>query len=92
MSNYNDPQPEECECCMFATIELTKTDAYARTLGHGPFTPDEDKQWAWLCQVCRSTHAGNMYLYPRNYDDGIAMLGSTVNFGVNTILAAIRGV
>lgn len=90
MSSYTDPQPDECECCLFATTELVKCDAYARTLGHGPFTPNEQKEWAWLCLVCRSTHVGNMYLYPRNYDTTLAYVGSAVNFGVNTILAAIK--
>ena len=36
---------------------LVETDAYARTRGHGPFTPDNEKQWAWLCAICRGTPA-----------------------------------
>jgi hypothetical protein len=90
VSKLKDPQPPECDCCGFPTAKLTKCDAYARTLGHGPFTPAEDKEWAWLCQVCRSTHVGNMYLYPRNYDHGTALIGRTINYGINAILAAIK--
>lgn len=91
MSAFDDPQPEECQCCLFPTAALTKCDAYARTSGHGPFTPEAEKQWAWLCEVCRSTYVGNMYLYPRNYDTTLAYIGAAVNYGTNLILAAIEG-
>lgn len=70
---------------MFKTDRLTKTDAYARTPGHGPFTPNEDKEWAWLCDVCRSTMAGNTYLYPRNYEHGTALVMQMLAWGINEI-------
>lgn len=90
MSAFADPQPEECECCQWKTTELVKCDAYARTHGHGPFTPAEDKQWAWLCLVCRSTFAGNTYLYPRNYSYDTHVIGATVCWGINAILDALH--
>lgn len=87
MSKFDDPQPEECECCMWKTAGLVKTDAYARTPGHGPFTPDNDKQWAWMCDVCRSTFIGNGYLYPGHYEPFVVL--QTIGWGINAILAAI---
>lgn len=82
-------KPEECENCMFGTNELVECDAYARTIGHGPFTPDDQKQWAWLCEVCRSTYAGNAYLYPfsSGYDQPTL---ATIAWGINRILQAFR--
>jgi hypothetical protein len=73
MSQYTDPQPEECEACLWKTDQLTKTDAYARQRGHGPFTPDEEKTWAWLCDVCRSSFSGMAYCYPNNYPDSTVL-------------------
>lgn len=84
-------KPEECSCCGWATTELRECDAYARTPGHGPFTPDEEKVWAWLCEVCRSTFAGNTYLYPRNYDPVVAQVLPMVAWCANRILAEVKG-
>lgn len=84
------PKPEGCEACNFETEELEEVRAYARTPGHGPFTPDEEQEWAWLCLVCRSTLAGNVYLYPRQHDDSARVLASTICWGINTILAEIK--
>jgi hypothetical protein len=57
-------KPEECSNCQWKTTDLTEVDAYARTRGHGPFTPDSEKQWGWLCRVCYETDAGAAYVYP----------------------------
>ena len=83
----HQPKSEECDSCGWPTEELTEVDAYARTKGHGPFTPDDQKEWAWLCEVCRSSYAGNAYLYPRNYDDDIVL--RTIAWQTNAILDAI---
>lgn len=85
------PKPEECDACGWETTDLTETDAYARTQGHGPFTPEEEKEWVWLCNVCRSTLAGNVYLYPRNYSGGLSVIAPTLCWGINAILSAVRG-
>ena len=89
MSAFNDPRPDECECCQFETEHLTKTDAYARTRGHGPFTNDEDKEWAWLCEVCRSTPTGNAYLYPTLYSLDLLETLVTIAWGINEIKRTI---
>lgn len=81
MSRFDEPQPPECESCNWETPDLTKTDAYARVRGHGPFTPNEDKTWGWLCNVCRATPAGNAWLYPGNYEN--QPLFATVAWGIN---------
>lgn len=80
-------KPEECDNCSWETSALTECDAYARTRGHGPFTPDDEKEWAWLCEVCRSTLAGNAYLYPNQYPNGDVM--AVVAWGINRILAGL---
>jgi hypothetical protein len=72
---------------MFTTADLTEIDAYARTPGHGPLTPDDQKEWAWLCQVCRSTLAGNAYLYPGQYQN--QPLFALVAWGINHIASLI---
>jgi hypothetical protein len=90
MSRFNDPQPEECESCGWATVQLTKTDAYARTHGHGPFTPNEDKVWGWLCDVCRSTFAGNAFQYPNQYPD--ARVLQMIAWQTNYLAAKIAGI
>lgn len=78
----------ECDSCNWKTDDLTKVDAYARLQGAGPFTPDDEKPWGWLCEVCQSTYAGNAWLYPRQYDN--EPLFATVAWGINRILAEIR--
>jgi len=82
MARWDDPKSEECDCCGWKTEALTQTDAFARTQGHGPGTPREEKEWAWLCEVCRSTMAGNSYLYPRQYPDAtvLQMLAWQTNY------------
>ena len=67
---------------MWETPDLTKTDAYARTQGHGPFTPNEAKQWGWLCDVCRATWAGSAWLYPDQHQNKevLSMIAWQTNF------------
>ena len=89
MSFFDDPQPEECESCNWTTTELTKTDAYARTRGHGPMTPNEDKIWGWLCHVCRSTYAGNAYCYPDQYENQTVL--SMIAWQTNYLASLIKG-
>jgi hypothetical protein len=84
----HEPKPDQCDNCWWKTDDLQEFDAYARTVGHGPFTPDADKAWAWLCEVCRSTRAGNAYQYPRQYEDGDVM--ALTAWGINRVLAEIR--
>jgi len=92
MSRFDDPQPSECESCMWKTTELTKTDAYARTWGHGPSTPDEAKQWGWLCEVCRSTWAGNAWLYPDQHQNKevLSMIAWQTNYLAAEIARVLR--
>lgn len=80
---------EGCACCGYPTTDLEPCDGYATVLGLGPFSPDEDKPWLWLCNVCRSTQVGNTALYPRNYSHDVATLGAAINYGTNAVLAAI---
>lgn len=84
------PKPEECDSCGFGTAELHVVDAYARTPGHGPFTPAEQKQWTWQCTLCYSTMVGNAYRYPRQYEESVREIGAILNFGFNTVLVAIK--
>lgn len=95
MAKFDDPKPDPedsyCDCCQFQTTELTLVDAYARTFGHGPFTPEQDKEYAWMCDVCHSTLAGNAYLYPRQYEYEVYLISATINWGsTNAILAKIE--
>jgi hypothetical protein len=81
-------KPDECDACSWVTDNLTEMDAYARTLGHGPFTPDNEKEWAWLCSVCMSTASGTAHLYPRHRDDAEVL--SMLAWGINAILDALK--
>jgi len=78
----------ECDSCGWETTELVETDAYARTPGHGPFTPDNEKTWGWLCIVCRSTFAGNAYCYPNQYEN--KELFVTIAWGINYLADQIN--
>lgn len=85
------PDPDDgegCDSCGWITDDLEEFDAYARTTGHGPFTPDDQKEWAWLCRVCRSTYAGNAHLYPRNYPDQPTL--KTIAWGINYVAEVVR--
>jgi len=86
---YTD-KPDECDACNWPTEHLEERDAYARNPDHGPFTPEEDKQRAWLCEVCRSTRSGNAYMYPTSHDTGTASVLNMVAWCTNRILAAIQ--
>lgn len=90
MTGYNDPHYGECECCLFKTDELELTDCYARTPGHGPFTPNHEKQWGWLCNVCRSTLAGNTFMFPRQYDRNTAVILQTIAWQTNFLADVTR--
>lgn len=85
----HQPKPEECENCGWETDELTETDCYARGHRTGPMSPDDEKEFAWLCDVCRSTFAGTAFQYPRQYADQAAVL-QTIAWGINRILHEIR--
>ena len=89
MKEPHTSKSEECDSCGWETTALIETDAYARTPGHGPFTPNEEKTWAWLCEVCRSTNAGNAYRFPRQYENKEVL--ATIAWGINYLAAAIRG-
>ena len=78
----HEPNPGLCACCGWETDELEEVDCYARTAGHGPFTPDDEKQWGWMCLVCRSTFAGNSYQYPTQYRD-VAPIMQLIAWGIN---------
>jgi len=86
----HEPMPEACDACGYETADLTEKDAYARVAGAGPFTPENEKMWGWLCDVCRNTMVGNAWLYPRNYDPMLLNLGSAINYGTNLILDEVR--
>lgn len=82
--------PGECDACGWKTDQLQECDAYARTRGHGPFTPEDQKEWSWLCNVCRSTLAGNVHLYPDQYSGETATIVTTLCWGINAVLDAIE--
>jgi len=81
MTEPHTPKSDECDSCGWETTELVETDAYARTRGHGPFTPDNEKSWAWLCVVCQNTFAGNAYCYPNQYENKEVL--ATIAWGIN---------
>lgn len=83
-------KPDECDGCGYETADLTEHDAYACTPGHGPFTPEDQKERRWLCKVCEGTMSGNATLYPRNAIYDYATLRS-IAYATNMILDAIRG-
>ena len=84
----HEPKPDECDACGWETDALTEMDAYGRTAGHGPFTPDSEKQWAWLCSVCMRTASGTAHLYPRSHDNAEVL--SMLAWGINAILSALE--
>lgn len=69
----HQPKGDECDCCHWETTDLEEVDCYARIRGLGPFSPDDQKCWAWMCKVCRSTLVGNSYQYPNQYPDAVVM-------------------
>lgn len=81
---------EECDYCSFFTDELEEIRAYARLDGAGPFTPDDKIPWVWLCRVCRGTLVTNSFLYPRNYEGYLQIIGQSMNHNTNLILQAIK--
>jgi hypothetical protein len=55
MTDESREKPEECDFCGYETESLN----YYRS-----GTGDRD---AWLCEICESTPAGNVELYPRGH-------------------------
>lgn len=88
--NGHNEKTDECESCGFETDELEEVNAYARTQGAGPFTPADEHQWAWMCLVCRSTLAGNTFLYPNQYDGNTSVLAASLCWGINYIASLIK--
>jgi len=82
-------KPEQCDACGWETKELTEYDAYARTPGHGPLTPEEEKQRSWQCIVCASTHCGTIACYPRNQHENVDMI-RTLCWGINYLASLIK--
>lgn len=84
----HQPQPKECEFCGFETDQLHEVEAYGRVPGQGPFTPDDEKEWGWLCGVCWASPAGNAFSYPRHHaNDTVAL--RTIAICTNMVLAKI---
>jgi hypothetical protein len=81
-------QPEACEACLWETLDLTLTDCACRG-GRGPFTPDAEKTWAWLCLVCRSSYSGMAFQYPMQYENATTL--HMIAWGINRILAELKG-
>jgi hypothetical protein len=64
----------ECDSCGWKTEALTEVDCWARVRGAGPFTPDDEKVWAWMCEVCRTSPAGTAYVYNWGEDKNASVL------------------
>lgn len=82
MSRHEEPWGE-CESCGWETDALTEVDCWGRITGVGPNSPDEDKVWAWMCEVCRSSPAGTAYQYGWSDERGaqvLRMLAWQTNF------------
>lgn len=77
-----------CESCLFETDDLKEVDCYARVPSAGPFTPDDQKVWGWLCEVCRDSYAGMAYQFPRNYENQPVL--AMIAWGVNHIASLIK--
>ena len=73
MSGHQEPWGE-CESCGWETDELVEVDCWGRVTGLGPFSPDDEKPWAWMCRVCRSTPAGTAYMYGWRDEQGAQVL------------------
>ena len=73
MSGHHEPWGE-CESCGWETNELEEVDCFGRVRGLGPMSPDDEKPWAWMCVVCRSTAAGTAYAYGWSEDRGASIL------------------
>lgn len=68
---------------MFETTELTWTE---RLKMNGSGERMERTQAGWLCEVCRSTVAGNLFLY--GGED--AQISSVVAWGINHLASLIK--
>lgn len=84
----HQPKGDECDSCGWETDELEEVDCYARIRGLGPLSPDDQKCWAWMCKVCRSTLVGNAYQYPNQYDDKDVL--RTIAWGINYLSDQIK--
>lgn len=81
-------QPEECDSCHWVTNTLKEYDAYGRVQGHGPFTPDDEKTWCWLCEICAGTYAGSAYQFPQGYENHEVL--ASIAWVTNRIIAELR--
>ncbi len=68
---------EECDSCCYGPVEATYTEN-----GH-------PKKGAWFCDVCAETFVGNVFFWPRQYENG--QLYKSLAIGINMILKEIRG-
>ena len=79
----NPEKPEWCDFCEWATEVLTLTGADEsgsyRQQGTDPL---------WLCDLCRSTHAGNAALYPSQHERDEIIVLKTMIYLTHTILDA----
>ena len=68
-------KPPECEFCEWETELLVWVDMAGQESG-------------WLCNVCRSTRAGNAFCFPRQHEmiDALKAISHTTNM----ILGAIE--
>lgn len=84
----HEPKTPECECCGWETADLEEVDCYARISGLGPFSPDDEKVFAWMCRVCRSTAAGRAYQFPDHYPNADVL--QMIAWSTNRIMDDVR--
>jgi len=74
---------QSCWYCS-SNIEVVKTDN-GMPRGHPRY------EEIYLCFVCRSTHAGNVYMFPEQYRDDVALiLAKVIVECTHLILEAIK--
>lgn len=80
MIRIEENKPERCDACYFDTKELTH---YEERCGGNP-------GGAWLCNLCASSMAGNVYQYPKVYGHDLLMIAGFIMNAANHILEAIK--
>ena len=91
MSNIkgHQPKPEECECCLHETSDLTEyVNRGSRDVPFG--APEDEQEWVWFCDVCAGTVAGNAHMYPDRYPNRhvLIMIAACTNKVLDAIEAA----
>jgi hypothetical protein len=81
-----EEQPDECDFCHWQTSQLHESPQ-PRYPGNGQ--PMSGTMGGWLCTVCYSTHASNVFHYPTSYPGASPTL-SVVCWGINYLASLIK--